>query len=187
MKNKLGPLNCMYPMPITVVGANVNGKPNYLAVAHVGIMNFGTPHYISIGSNKSHKTNEGIKENGTFSVNIPSEDQVVETDYIGIVSGNKVDKSAVFKSFYGELKNTPMASECQVNMECRLYQTLDFKTHDVFVGEIVASYCDGEVMSEGKVDLEKVRPMLFDMFSKRYWKLGEPFADCWNVGTRLKK
>ncbi len=39
MKVKLGAKNCLYPLPTTLVGANVNGKPNYITIAHVGIMN----------------------------------------------------------------------------------------------------------------------------------------------------
>ena len=45
----IGPVNALYPMPTTLVGAMVNGKPNFLAVAHVGILNHGTPQYLSIG------------------------------------------------------------------------------------------------------------------------------------------
>ena len=187
MKTKLGPLNCLYPMPVTLVGANLGDRPNYLPVAHVGIMNFGTPQYISVGLARSHRTNQGIREQGTFSVNIPSEDKVVETDYAGMVSAARADKSSLFISFYGELGTAPMIEECPVNMECRLHQTIEFPTHEVFIGEIVASYCDDTVAIDGTVDLAKVRPMLFDMYSKRYWKLGEPFAPCWQVGKQFKK
>ena len=187
MKKKLGATNCLYPMPVTLVGANVVDRPNFLPIAHVGILNFATPQYISIGLSKSHRTNEGIRENSTFSVNIPSEDLVVKTDYAGIVSARNTDKTNLFSAFYGELKTAPMISECPVNMECRLYQVMDFPTHEVFVGEIVASYCDDGAMTDDKIDLKKVKPMLFDMHSKEYWRLGEAFAKCWNIGKQLKR
>ena len=185
MKRNLGAVNCLYPMPITLVGATVNGKPNFLTVAHVGIMNHAQPAYISVGLGKMHYTNAGIKENRTFSVNIPSEDMVVETDFCGIVSGKKADKSTLFELFTGELKTAPMITKCPVNIECRLYDIIDFPTHDVFIGEIVTSYCNEDVLSDGTVDLIKVKPMLFDMGRKSYWKLGEPLAQCWNVGKHL--
>ena len=98
MKVKLGAKNCLYPMPTTIVGANVNSKPNYIAIAHVGIMDHGS---ISVSLNRAHYTNAGIKENQTFSVNIPSVDMVKETDYCGLVSGKNQDKSRVFECFYG--------------------------------------------------------------------------------------
>jgi hypothetical protein len=60
MKIKLGAKNCLYPMLTTLVGATVSGQPNYITIAHVGIMDHGT---ISLGMNKNHYTNAGIKEN----------------------------------------------------------------------------------------------------------------------------
>jgi flavin reductase (DIM6/NTAB) family NADH-FMN oxidoreductase RutF len=44
-------------------------------------------------------TATGIRENQTFSVNIPSVDIVKETDYCGLVSGKNQDKSQVFECF----------------------------------------------------------------------------------------
>jgi flavin reductase (DIM6/NTAB) family NADH-FMN oxidoreductase RutF len=97
---------------------------------------------ISLGMNKGHYTNAEIKEHGTFSVNIPSIDMVTKTDYCGLVSGRRVDKGALFETFYGKLGSAPMIKECPVNMECRLIQTIDFPRHDIFIGEIAETYCD---------------------------------------------
>jgi len=93
MKIKLGAKNCLYPLPTTLVGAKVGGKPNYITIAHVGIMDLGS---VSLGMAKIHYTNAGIKENKTFSINIPSIEMVKETDYCGIVSGKKADKAKLF-------------------------------------------------------------------------------------------
>ena len=183
----IGKVNALYPTLTTIVGATVNGKPNFLAIAHVGIMNHGTPQYLSFGISKSHFTNQGIIENKAFSVNIPSRSQVVETDYVGLVSGKKTDKSAVFELFYGETKTAPMIRTCPVVMECRLDRTFDFDTHDVFIGEIVETYASEDVLSESKIDISKVDPLLFDMSSVKYWSLGEVVAGAWNAGKKMKR
>ena len=94
--NAIGPVNALYPMPTTLVGATVNNKPNFLAVAHVGILKHGTPQYLSIGLAKFHYSNIGIHENKTFSICLPSEDLMAETDYCGIMTGKKTDKGALF-------------------------------------------------------------------------------------------
>ena len=73
-----------YPMPCSIVGVNVEGKPNYLTVALFSMVNFKPP-YMMIALGKAHYTNSGIRENGSFSVNIPSTAQAAETDYCGIV------------------------------------------------------------------------------------------------------
>lgn len=184
---QLGPVNAMYPSLTTIVGATVDGKANFLAVAHVGIMNHGTPQYISIGLAKFHHTNKGIHEHKTFSVNVPSRDLVVETDYVGLVTGKKTDKSGLFELFYGETKTAPMITSCPVVMECRLHSVVDFPTHDIFVGEIVETWADENILTNEKIDIAKIDPLLFDMNSVKYWSLGEEVAKCWNIGKELKK
>jgi flavin reductase (DIM6/NTAB) family NADH-FMN oxidoreductase RutF len=179
VKVKLGAKNCLYPMPTTIVGANVNDKPNYIAIAHVGIMDHGS---ISVSLNKAHYTNTGIKENQTFSVNIPSVNIVKETDYCGLVSGKNQDKSQVFECFYGELLTAPMIKKCPINMECRLSRVVDFPNHDIFIGEIVETYCDEQVMTEDVVDFSKVHPILFVINDGSYWEIGKRLAKAWSVG-----
>lgn len=187
MKKKIGNQNVLYPMPVTIVGTLVNGKVNFLNVAHVGILNASAAHLISLGMGKGHYSNIGIRENKTFSVNILSQNQIVEADYVGLVSGSKTDKSEVFKTFFGELKTAPLIQNCPLSMECRLYDTYELKTHDVFIGEIVATYAEEAVLTDGKVDLSKVQPLFFDMSSMKYWSLGQPVGECWNVGKQFKK
>ena len=187
MKRNLGPVNALYPSLITIVGAVVDGKPNFLAVAHVGIMNHGQPQYLSFGINKNHHTPKGILEHREFSVCIPGENLVVETDYVGLVTGRNTDKSQVFELFQGELEHAPLIQGCPVCMECRLARVVDFETHDVFIGDIVATHAEESVLREdGTIDIARVRPLLFDMASIKYWSLGAEVAPCWNVGKQLK-
>lgn len=182
MKTELGAVNCLYPLPTTLVGAHVKGKPNFITIAHVGIMELGS---LSLGMNKVHYTNDGIKENGAFSVNIPSRAMVKETDYCGIVSGKKRDKSVLFDVFYGELDNAPLIRECPINMVCRLIQTVDFPKYDIFIGEIVQTFCDEDCLADGVVDFSKVDPILFVMNDKSYRKLGDLFGKAWHEGKAL--
>lgn len=188
MIKNLGPVNAMYPSLTTIVGCVVDGRPNFSAIAHVGIMNHGLPQYISVGINKKHHSPRGILEHGEFSVCVPGEDLVVQTDYVGIVSGRNTDKSGLFETFYGELAHAPLIKACPVCMECRLRQTVDFEAHHVFIGEIVATHAQESVLTaEGKIDIAEVRPLLFDMVSVSYWSLGGPVASCWSVGKGLKR
>jgi len=108
------------------------------------------------------------------------------TDYCGLVSGKKVDKSKLFDVFYGKLKTAPMIRECPINMECRLIQTVDFPKHDVFIGEIVETYVDEEYLTDGIVDFAKVQPILFVMNDTSYWKLGQRLANAWDIGKSFK-
>lgn len=104
------------------------------------------------------------------------------TDYIGMASGKTVDKSGLFRVFYGEVDGAPLIDDCPITMACRLIEHVELPTHDLFVGEIVETHADVEVLTNGVVDIAKVKPLLFDMASKNYWSLGEPVAKCWSVG-----
>ena len=184
MKVDIGAKNCLYPLPTTLVGALVDGKPNYITIAHVGIIDHVS---VSLGMGKIHYTNAGIKANGTFSINIPSMKMIKKTDYCGLFSGNKENKASLFKTFFGKLKTAPMIEECAINMECELVKTVDFPNHDVFVGKIVNTFCDEAVLSGGSVDFGKVEPILFVMNDRSYWSLGKRIAKAWDVGKDLVK
>ena len=88
----------------------------------------------------------------TFSLNVPSAMQVVETDHCGLVSGALEDKSAVFTSFYGKLKTAPLAEECPVNIECRLFKSLDCGSHQLYIGEVVEIHADKSCVTDGRPD-----------------------------------
>ena len=184
VKIKIGNKNVLYPMPVTVVGAMVNGRPNFIAIAHVGILTRHQPHLISLSMSKMHYTNAGIKETKTFSVNLMSVENMVPADYVGTFSGKAVDKSQVFEVFYGELKTAPIIAGCPLSMECKLYDVYDLPQFDVFIGEVVETYADENVLTDGKADLSKVNPLLFDMTSVQYWSLGKAVGRCWNISRQ---
>ncbi len=186
-KKKIGASTNLYPMPTTIVGANVNGKPNFLTIAFCGIIEHEPP-MIVVASGKNHYTNKGIKENQTFSVNIPSIDMVEITDYIGINSGNKVDKSELFDVFYGELKTAPMIKEAPLNLECKVVKTVDVDgVHDVFIGKIVETYSNEEYLTNEQPDIKKVNPIIFSMHDNNYWKVGEKIGKAFSIGKNYKK
>lgn len=185
----IGPKNGLYPSLTTIVGAEPGNKPNWLAVAHVGIMNHAIgdiPQYLSIGLNRTHHTNQGIHEHGEFSINIPSVKMMQLADYVGIVSGATTDKSELFSIARGTLQHAPMIADCPLSMECRLAQTLTFGHHEIFVGEVVNTYVDELCLTDGKPDVQKIDPLLFDFMTIGYWSIGKHVGLPWREGKALK-
>ena len=80
--------NFFIPMPVVLVGTQVNGKDNFMTVGWCARVN-GNPPMIACGIGNNHYTPKGIAETKTFSVNIPSSDLLEKTDYCGLVSGEK--------------------------------------------------------------------------------------------------
>jgi flavin reductase (DIM6/NTAB) family NADH-FMN oxidoreductase RutF len=185
-KQRFGPQPFLYPMPTVIVGALVNGKPNFNTIAYVGIAQ-SRPPMICVSMDKGRFTHQGITQTGTFSVNIPSDRMVGITDFIGIYSGRNKDKTSLFSVFYGELKTAPMIEECPVNLECEVIETMDFGgKNDLFVGKIVESYAEKKYCTEGYPDIQKIRPFVFTRQDHNYWKVGEHLAEALSVGRSYR-
>jgi flavin reductase (DIM6/NTAB) family NADH-FMN oxidoreductase RutF len=170
--------------PVVIAGALVKGKPNYLTLGNYGTI-CPSPATVYISIKKARYTNAGIKESGYFSVNIPSKKLVKKTDYVGLVSGKDTDKSDVFSAFYGIVDKAPMIGECPVNILCKLINTIDMPTGEVFIGEIVETYVNKECMTNGASDLKKINPLLLGGGS--YWELGNKAGSAFRAGKALIK
>lgn len=151
--------NIPYGPYITVLaGATVNGKANYATIGAYGVVSQKPVVYISLKN--SHHTTKGVVENRFFSVNVPSSDMIEKIDYCGTVSGDKVDKSIVFESFYDEAGNAPMIKECTVNYLCRVIQSIPIFDFTMFLGEIVATYANEDCLENGRPNALKVKPTI---------------------------
>ena len=144
------------------------------------------PPRIAITLGKGHYTNPGIKENKTFSVSLPSKDMVEITDYCGIVSGKKTDKSEIFDLFYGELKTAPLIKNCPLSIECKLVEIVESVSNGIFIDENIGTYTEEGFLTDGKLDFRKMKPLILSQPDTAYWCLGEPVAKAWNIGKKYK-
>jgi len=172
-------------LPVCLVGANVEEKPNFEAIAWFTMVDY-DPYLIGFSSEKSHYTNKGIRQNGTFSVNIPTSDMSSVTDFCGINSGAEIDKSEIFDVFYGELKTAPMISKTPINIECRLTKKIELLHAEFFIGETVGVYVDEKYVVNGKIDLKSMDPLLFEDVGGNYWSLGNCLAKAFDIGKYFK-
>jgi len=178
----------VYPMPAFLIGANVEGKPNFMTAAWSGIAG-GEPPVVTVGIRPTRYTLKGIRQNTTFSVNVPSVDLVKEADYCGIESGSRIDKVAVckFKVFYGKLETAPLIEQCPVNLECRVMHMLDVGSHILVVGRIEEVYASEECLTDGKPDVDKIKPITYVTDPARHYQaLGEYIGKAFGIGLELK-
>jgi flavin reductase (DIM6/NTAB) family NADH-FMN oxidoreductase RutF len=183
-KITLGAMPYMSVMPTLLVGANVKGKANYMTAAWATVACMAPP-MVCVALNKARYTVKGIEENKTFSLNIPSAKSVIEADYCGIVSGAAEDKSEVFKSYYGKLKTAPLAKECPVNIECKLFKSVDCGSHLLYIGEVEEIHADKACIVDGKPDTAKVDPIVYAQAT--YWHVGQQAAKAFSIGKEYKK
>ena len=175
MKKNIGSALALYPMPVTVIGAMNGEKPTWTLVAHVGIIghdrllvSLAAPHFI----------NQAIKEMKKLSINLVDQALLPKADYVGSVSGAKVDKSAVFPYSLTEtgapiIDSSPLAVDCTV---VDIYETPNFES---FICSIDGTYVEEKHLNEaGKVDYRTLKPILFEFPTYEYLATGEVLGKC---------
>ncbi len=174
-----------YPQPVWIIATyDENGVPDAMNAAWGGISE---SNEISICLSVGHKTCKNFESTGAFTVSMADADHVAACDYVGIASGNEVpDKfeKAGFTATKSELVNAPIINELAVCLECRV-KSYD-KEKRLLKGEIVNVSVDESVLTDGNVDVSKVRPICFDPFNSAYHVMGEKVGDAWESGKSLE-
>ena len=177
-KKNIGSLLALYPKLMTVIGAEVEGKVNWLVVGHTGIIGHDR---ILVSMSKQHYTNQGIKKLKKFSINLVSREMLPKADYVGSVSGASVDKSDVFAYHIGE-NGTPVIDASPLTMECNVVDTYKTDGFDNFICAVVNTYAAPDVLdSNGKLDYTRLKPVLFEFPTYSYLATGEVIGKCLNL------
>jgi len=180
-KIKLGPQTLLFPMPAVLVGSKVDRKVNFMTAAWCGIASHKPP-ALSVAIRESRFTMKGIKENSSFSINVPSAGLVKKVDFCGIYSGKKKDKSKIFQIYYGVLNTAPLIEECPVNLECKVTHTIHLGSHTLIVAEIIETYINGDCLTDGNADAEKIDPLVYSPGTTQYQRLGEVIGKAFHIG-----
>lgn len=185
MRKNFGVKSWLYPQPVLIVGTyDENGVPNAMNAAWGGMCDYNE---IIMDLAHSHKTVANIKATGEFTVSIADAPHVLEADYVGIVSANKVpDKLAkigltVTKA---EFVNAPVIEEFPLTLECKLKRFTD----EGVVGEIVNVSADERVLdSDGNIDVAKLQAIVYDPANHGYHVMGERVGTAFADGKKLIK
>jgi len=189
MKRSLGARTLLYTHPVVVIGTyDRNGKPNAMTASWAGIC-CSSPPCVAVSLQKPRHTYRNILEQKAFTVNIPSEDQVREADFFGLVSGKDTDKFAIsgLTPVKGTLVNAPLIDEFPVVLECRLAHSFELGVHTQFIGEILDVKVDEATLGpDGRPEMGKVRPFIYDSARQEYYGVGRSLGKAFSVGRDLK-
>lgn len=185
MRKNFGAKTWVYPMPVFIVAAyDKDGKPCCMNAAWGGIYE---ENQIMVCLADDHKTTKNIVESGAFTVSIADAKHVLEADYVGIVSGNKVSdkmEKAGLTTVKSEFVNAPIINEFPMTIECRLQK---FNEDGICIGDIVNVSADESVLgADGKIDPSKLDPITFDPVHHTYIRLGEKVGNAFSDGKKLK-
>lgn len=145
---------------------------------------------IAINATQRRKTLAAMLYTKAFVLGFPSINQVKEVDYLGVESGYNTDKLANIRYTTTEAKTVqaPIINELPLSMECEIVHTVTVGSHMQVTGEVKRIIADETILTDkGKVDLHKLKPIIYDEEQVRYLAVGEKVADAFRTGMELKK
>ncbi len=185
MRITQGPKIYFYPLPILVVGAQVQGKPTFTTIAW-GTPIEDEPPLVLLAIAKEHYILSERETLEFFSVNFCSQDQVAALDYCGIVSGFEQDKSLVFPVEMGK-HGAPLVGDAPLSLECRVREMLDIgESCWLLIGEVLDTYVEEDCLVDGKPDVSRMKTLAYITKSSEYRTLGGVVAKARQIGKSFQ-
>lgn len=189
MKKSFGAKTLVFPTPVWVVCTyDREGRPNAMSAAWGGIC-CSQPPCLAVSLRKATYTYGNIVARKAFTINVPSEIHARQADYFGMVSGKNVDKfaAAELTPIRSSIVDAPFIEEFPLVVECRLLHSIEIGLHTQFVGEILDVKAEDSVFDEkGYVDIEKVRPILFEPEINTYHGVGKLLGRAFSMGKEIR-
>ena len=186
MRKNFGAKPILYPQPGFIIAAyDEAGPPDANNAAWGGISEAAK---ISQCLSPGHKTVKNILARGAFTVSMADADHVAACDYVGLVSGNKVpDKleKAGFHTVKSQFVDAPLIEELPMVVECKLISYDPDSCR--LVGEIVNVCAEERVLTDGRIDPAKLRPITFDPMNNASLVLGEKVGNAFRDGAVLNR
>ena len=138
----------------------------------------------------AHKTTSNLRLKKAFTVSFATADDIEQSDYFGLVSGNDVPNKVERAGFTAKPSpnvDAPIIEQYKLTLECRVV-SMDEKENGGarVVGEVVNWSANESILTDGKVDLTKLKPVVFDSSSNAYRVVGDSVGQAWGSGKKFK-
>ena len=171
------------PQPCVMIATwDKDHNPDVMMAAWAGQLDY---KQIVISLSK-HKTTDNLEQTGAFTVSFADERTVAESDYFGLVSGNDVPDKVARVGFTvtpSPNVDAPIINEYPLTLECRVVSFED----GMLIGEVVNQSADESILTDGKVDLTKLKPIVFDASAICYRALGDSVGQAWGAGKKFQQ
>ncbi len=188
MRKKLNITEGIFPMPVLMVATyNEDGSVNVMNAAW-GTMQ--TRDTVALNLTETHKTVKNIKNRRAFTVSIADVAHVIEADYFGVESGNRVlgkFENSGLTSTKSEIVDAPIINEFPICLECEFIEYQNGEYGCGVIGKVVNVTADEKVMVDNKVDISLVNAIAFDPYTHGYYKVTERVGEAFKDGLQLKK
>ena len=145
---------------------------------------------VALNLTETHKTVKNIKARKAFTVSIADAAHVVEADYFGVESGNRVGnkfENSGLTASKSELVDAPVINEFPLCLECEFIEYQDGEYGCGVIGKVVNVTADEKVIVDGKIDINLVNAIAFDPYTHGYYKVSGRVGEAFKDGLQLKK
>ena len=188
MRKKLNVTEGIFPMPVLMVATyNEDGSVNVMNAAWGTMQERGN---VALNLTETHKTVKNIKARKAFTVSIADAAHVVEADYFGVESGNRVGnkfENSGLTASKSELVDAPVINEFPLCLECEFIEYQDGEYGCGVIGKVVNVTADEKVIVDGKIDINLVNAIAFDPYTHGYYKVSGRVGEAFKDGLQLKK
>lgn len=188
MRKSIKATEAIFPMPVLMIATyNDDGTVNVMNAAWGTMV---SRDIVALNLTETHKTVQNIKARKAFTVSIADAKHVVEADYFGVESGNKVsDKltASGLTAVKSEKVDAPIINEFPLCLECEFIEYQDGEYGLGVIGKVVNTTADESVLKNDKVDITAVEAIAFDPYTHGYYKVTERVGDAFKDGLKLKK
>ncbi len=187
MRQKLSLTGGIFPMPVLMIATyNEDGSVDVMNAAWGTMLDMSV---VALNLSESHRTMENIRRSGAFTVSVADAAHVTEADYFGVVSAKneprKFEKSGL-TAVRAETVDAPVICEFPLCLECQ-YLGYEGGEHGIgAIGRVVNVTADERVMTDGKIDMQKVDAIAFDQYTNGYYRIGERVGEAFRCGLKLK-
>jgi len=182
MRKDLGKKTSFLPLPVLIIGTyDKDGNANAMNAAWGGL----TDHNQIYVALSKHKTTDNLELKKAFTVSFATKKTATISDYFGIVSGNDEDKikKAGVHVVKSKFVDAPIIEEYPLTLEC----TVESYENEILIGNVVNVSIDEKYLDEnGKIDVDKMEIIAFDMVSNTYRVLGDIVGNAFKDGMKLK-
>lgn len=187
MKKEIKTTEAIFPMPVLLISTfNEDGTVDVMNAAWGTMLE---RDYVALNLTETHKTVQNIKARKGFVVHIADTKHVVEADYFGIVSGNRVpDKFERSGLTYtkSDLVDAPVINEFPIALECEFVEYQNDETGIGVIGKVVRTSVEEANLKDDKVDIDSIEAIAFDPYTHGYYKVFGRVGEAFKDGLKIK-
>ena len=164
---------CVVPRPIGWISTvNAEGRVNVAPFSFFNLLSYDPPFVMfSAGTHEidggTKDTVANIQATGEFVYNMATWSQKDQMNRTAMIVDRSIDElqASGLEALPARVVKPPLIKGSPVHFECTLHQILDLPgrvpsgVHHVVIGKVVAVHIDDDALTDGKVDVVKLRPI----------------------------